>query len=414
MSERWLLHPHPKRGESLVSWVARLGDAYKMSSVDFADNMAEISWERLATGDVPEANLRHIARMSGQTVQRLTKMVLPAQPPWNSPEFPSRVVVGLLTSEDRIQLPLESRFIQEPGWNRRGCRICMSELDPYWQTLWDCTLISSCLRHGVLLETFESDPRYPGGWREFEETGPIRSGLRVLQLDRRTMRAIRDGFVQLPGRTLDAVAWFKLLECAMADVVRPAAAEGRRQKELIAESWRRAGIDRAVMVGRHQAFDKRLPAARKQVLAAAAELIELVGKNPSVARGALAATLSSPGYRERSAEAPATAGNTVDRAFELNQQVIELLEETIHCARTSLPTARAIFGMLCSPEFDEVAAARAIEVMRNELHVDEGVIARLLDSPPSNPFAPFLGNYIGASELRPWTREVRHQPRIAG
>lgn len=402
MSPLWPIHPPPHPDESLASWVRRLAQEYGVDRETFALRMVGLEMGLLDGHDPIDAgDFELLSSGTGVSVEEIARMRLRGLAPWSSPEFPSRAQAGLLVSEERARQTGFSHFLLKKSWLVRGCRVCLAAPEPFARTVWECAAISSCTEHRVMLELFDLHGRlHAPGDRLLASSSELDS------MDRRTIEAITTGFVRLPAQVLDAVAWFRLLEAALTELKLPKKVLGEGTAVMSA-AWRLSGHDLPMVTGRKYAFDTWLPSVQLATLNAAAHLIDLVENDPPLGRGGFATAFGStecthPAIKLSDTKRPSKAVPEHKRDYW--SEIPQLINAVIDESRHSLQTATFVYSILSHPNYDEDAAAAAIDYLRAELGVDESILAELADVQPSNPWAPLFGIHIGASTERPWTK----------
>jgi hypothetical protein len=401
----WPIHPPPRPGEQLDSWIGRLAKDFGLAPSDFARSLLGTNLTLLKSQDPLPAtlvtDLSSRTRVGKHTIER---MQLAGLPPWNSIEFPSQARVGFLVSEDRAPSIDNSKFIYKHRWLSRGCRVCLSERQPYTRTLWSCSAISSCIEHRVMLDGFD-----PLGIIDDPASPLISSPAELDTMDRRTVEAITTGFVTLPNRVLDAAAWFRLLQAALHELMLPKAVLNR-ELPIAEAAWSLSGRDKAIIVGRGQEFDKWLPDVQVATLAAASHLIEIIENDPPIGRGGFAsafgATLSHSGPTSDLPLAVVFPQRITSQSAEYLSRVPELMRAAIENARHNVGAATQLYGLLSFPEFNEESAERAIADLRHIYDVEDDILTKIAGQPPCNPIAKFLGIYIGASREHPWKKII--------
>jgi hypothetical protein len=104
---------------------------------------------------------------------------------------------------------LRQWFRKETMSKINGCRQCLADYPDCAVLLsWGLTVVSSCPIHGLMLEPGRKAGEGLNWVKEKAEAAPKL----VCQLDRRSMAAVAEGFVQLPGGLISAAKWFRMLQ----------------------------------------------------------------------------------------------------------------------------------------------------------------------------------------------------------
>ncbi len=99
-----------------------------------------------------------------------------------------------------------------------GCRQCLADYPDGGVLLgWLLRVVLSCPVHGVMLEPGR---KIAGGINWVNEKAEQAPKL-VCQLDRRSMLALAEGFVQLPGGLVSAAQWFRMLPTIFQELNAP-------------------------------------------------------------------------------------------------------------------------------------------------------------------------------------------------
>ena len=118
---------------------------------------------------------------------------------------------------DRVQRACPS-CVEDPG--RRGLRL-----------IWRLALSLSCPEHGLMLQECFGFPGEYFAWTK-QDPAPRSASDAVLAMDRRTEQALATGQVELPGRSVHAGVWFRLLRTLLDELSTPVTYWGSRAPDL--------------------------------------------------------------------------------------------------------------------------------------------------------------------------------------
>jgi hypothetical protein len=216
---RWPLHPAPREGEALSSWLNRVAACYQMDMLDLLEHdLGHGQVDDLDTAP-PLALLTMLSQRSGIELDRLRGMSFAGWVPW------------LLDSlDDRIQPPWKpmrssSRYCCRSASARRdpsragapgcparsihrACPLCLNPTDQAVLLAWKLPLMLSCPLHGCWLESYWGVPGRFLGW-ENADAAPRPANDAIATMDRRTWQALTLGYVELPRRRIHAGLWFR-------------------------------------------------------------------------------------------------------------------------------------------------------------------------------------------------------------
>jgi hypothetical protein len=214
----WPLHPAPKEGEALSSWLHRVAACYQMDAHDLLAH-------DLGHGQADDLD-------AAPPLSLLRCMSLAGWVPWLLDSLDDQIPAALETYafEFSVLLPKRNRKTRAiTNWRawlpsqpiRRACPLCLN--DPADQAVllaWKLPLMLSCPLHGCWLESYWGVPGRLLGW-EHADAAPRTANDAIVAMDRRTWQALTLGYVALPRRRIHAGLWFRLLRTLLDEMNTP-------------------------------------------------------------------------------------------------------------------------------------------------------------------------------------------------
>lgn len=283
---RWPLHPAPKEGEALSSWLRRVAACYEMDERELLEH-------GLGCGQIdgldrapPMSLLTALAERSGVALDRLRCMSLAGWVPWLLDSLGESAPNALETYAFQLSVLLPKRELrtQSPtSWRawlpgqpiQRACPTCMNvQADQPSLLVWTLPLMLSCPQHGCWLESYWGKPGLFIGW-EKNDPSPRAASATITAMDQRTWQALTTGHVDLPRRRIHAGLWFRLLRTLLEELNTPISRCGPSAK-TIRSVWDRCG--RPLRAGQHvwRPYETLDLAVQLQMLEAAATAIQLI------------------------------------------------------------------------------------------------------------------------------------------
>jgi len=227
---RWPLHPAPREGEALSSWLNRVAACYRMDVHELlAHDLGHDQLDDLDT-EPPLSLLTMIAQRSGVELERLREMSLAGWVPWLLDSLEDSLPAALETYAFQCSVLLPKRKARSiTRWRawlpsqpmRRACPLCLN--DPVNQAVllvWQLPLMLSCPQHGCWLASYWGLPGRHLQW-DNAEAAPCPANAAIAGMDRRTWQALTTGFVELPRRRIHAGLWFRLLRTLLDELNTP-------------------------------------------------------------------------------------------------------------------------------------------------------------------------------------------------
>lgn len=362
VSHRWPVHPAPRPGEALSSWLRRIADRYDIDLGVLTSDMghALLGPEEIDTCP-PAGFTRELAGRTGADLTRIRRMSFSGWAPWLLDQMePDPEAFTIYTRQLSVLLPAGRRRPREaPGWRAwlttkqtlRACPRCVAtskQPHPY-QLMWSLPLMLSCPFHECLLEPHTEVPVYFAGW-EYTPPQPRPASTTVLAMDRRTWHAMTTGWVELPQREVHAGIWFRLIRTIIDELTTTASERGAPGR-LIRRIWEETGYaDRAGQTFWRTHEDSPL-SVQLHTLEAAATAIDLLESKTLTGRGPDAALfLPSPPM-------PVYDGDIPDRTSiaYLWARACSAFDEAVEDARSNPAAAQALFDLLLHRRKDAAA-----------------------------------------------------------
>lgn len=224
---RWPVHPSPMEGESLSSWLRRLAMIYGLTAKELVEH--DLGFRRRPRQrhwldiDPPEKLLQAVAARTGIPLERVQKTTITGMRPFLYAYFDrkfSGCSTVLIARPNSLQYGHFRKWImrQELTNEFTACRLCLNTYPNAGVLLpWRLRIMTSCPVHATMLERvriIEDTVQ----WRDdaAEEAPEL-----VTWLDCRTWQALTNGYVCLPGGSVHAGLWFRLLRTIWDELNRP-------------------------------------------------------------------------------------------------------------------------------------------------------------------------------------------------
>jgi len=166
-------------------------------------------------------------------------------------------------------------------------------------------------------------------------TGPLAS------LDRYTHQALLSGRVSLPGRSVHAGMWFRLLRTLLHEVSLSPSTLGQRDGRTLELIWQTAGHPVRAGLGTWQPYEQLLWPTQETTLHAAAVALQLAADGRITARGSLGPTIQPTAPKKVYDGDPPSPYRTV--WIDPNNAARDALD----LARTKPNAARQLLGGWC-------------------------------------------------------------------
>ena len=352
---RWPLHPAPREGEALSSWLQRVAARYQMDLYDLLEH--DLGHGRVDDLDTapPPALLTALSLRSGIELERLRCMSFAGWVPWLLDSLDSRIPDALETYAFQFSLLLPRRGRKTrsiTSWRawlpsqpiHRACPLCLNDSEDQAILLaWKLPLMLSCPQHGCWLESYSGVPGQFLGW-ENADAAPRTASDAMVAMDRRTWQALTTGYVELPRRRIHAGLWFRLLRTLLDELNTPLSQCGPCVWS-IRHVWACCGHLLRAGQSQWRPYEILAPAVQLQMLEAAATAIELIESSVVRPHGELGALfLSEPhtGFtnglprRNVSLSLSITGGRRSRRSTRLSPRPDIIAKRPAHCSRWRL------------------------------------------------------------------------------
>ena len=401
LAPRWPLHPAPREGEALSSWLNRVAVCYQMDMLELLEH--DLGHNQLNDLDTapPLSLLTMLSQRSGIELDRLHSMTFAGWVPWLLDSLDDRLPAALETYAFQLSilLPKRNRKTRSvTSWRawlpsqpiRRACPICLN--DPANQAVllaWKIPLMLSCPLHGCWLESYWGVPGRFLGW-ENADAAPRTASAAIAAMDRRSWQALTTGYVELPRRRIHAGLWFRLLRALLDELNTPLSQCGA-DAGYIRHVWEGCGHPLRAGQSLWRPYEILDLAVQLQMLEAAAAAIDLIESRVLSPRGEQAALFLSEPQTGFTNGLP-----VVERKQEpINhwQQAVKAIDEAIVEARHNPETARSLFALASIGRRDRDSLERL-----RVTFAKEGIPPEFLSHyEPNGPFA-FLSINDGLSD----------------
>ena len=355
-AQRWPLHPAPKEGEALSSWLHRVASCYQMDVRELLEHdLGHGQIDDLDTAP-PISLLMALARRSGIDLDRLRCMSFAGWTPWLLDSLDDAVPSALETYAFQLSvlLPKRNRQLRSiTSWRawltvlpvqplHRACPRCIHDWPEHALPLmWQLPLLLSCPKHGCWLESYWGVTGQFMGW-ENASCEPRQASAPISAMDQRTDQALTAGYVELPHHRVHAGLWFRLLRTLLDELNTPISLCGFYGR-TIRYVWERCG--HPLRAGQNQWYPYEILATsvQLQMLEAAATAIELIESKILIPGGEFAGLFLPEPQRELTNGLQADA----EKREPVNywRDTAKALEEAILEARHNPETARSLFEL---------------------------------------------------------------------
>lgn len=313
---RWPLHPQPEPHESLSSWLKRTGRAYHLTARDLLTcNLGRdgaVVPEDIDQ-DPPAWMLAALAERTGTSIAQLRAMTLAGWQPWLFDAFPMSLDDAQAAFDTYVRAnpvllaPGEAGTHQVSRWKPwggpwlprywllRACTACAADPDRGAALMWRLPLTVSCADHGCrLASAFDVDASVAVNGHP-PAPAPVPEPLATL--DRYTHDAIATGLVALPGRTVHAGVWFRLLRSLLNEVSLAASTVSAHGRATLEQVWEAAGRPERGGMAIWKPYEQLDWDDQEAMLHAAAAALQLAADGQITARGVLGSALRPAPHR---------------------------------------------------------------------------------------------------------------------
>lgn len=390
-AQRWPLHPAPKEGEALSSWLHRVAECYQM-------DLRELLECDLGHGQIDDIDtapplplLISLAGRSGIELDRLRCMSFTGWTPWLLDSLDDTVpdAMEIYVFQLSVLLPKRNRNTRSiTSWRawlpmRPLCRACPRCIrDSTEQSLaltWQLPLLLSCPTHGCWLEPYWGVTGQFTGW-DIASCEPRPASAPIAAMDRRTWQALTTGYVELPRRRVHAGLWFRLLRTLLDELNTPISLCGS-YGGTIRYVWERCGHPLRAGQSQWHPYEILACPVQLQMLEAAATAIELLESKILNPGGEFAGLFLLEPKSEFTTGLQ--AGAAKQEPVNYWREAAKAIEEAMIEARHNPETARALFQLASYGRRDPAAQEKLRTMFAKEQIPPEF----LLHYEPDEPFA---------------------------
>lgn len=358
LPRRWPLHPQPGALESLSSWLDRLARLYSLPVEDLLTRnlgMTDLAVPQDLDHDPPAAMLAALAERAGIELGQLRAMTLAGWEPWLFDTLCMRqgneqVTFDTYVRENSVLLtPGDAGTSQPSRWKRwagpwlpdrqlsRACPVCAADPDQGRALVWRLPLMTGCAEHGCRLE--DTTEIAVSGALGLEAWRPAPVDEPLATLDRYTYEALTTGRVTLPGRTVHAGVWLRLLRSLLDEVSLTPTTRSTHGRATLEQIWQAAG--RPVRAGLNvwRPYEQLDQDTQEAMLHAAATALQLAADRWITARGTLGSALEPPARKD------ACDGDRPAPYQSAWQAAMTEAEAEITLARTDRDAARRVLAL---------------------------------------------------------------------
>jgi hypothetical protein len=371
-ARRWPVHPQPRPGEALTSWLGRLAAIYGLPVRQLLRHnlgTASALLDDVAVGDLdwdpPLALLAALAERTGTEPGELRLMTIGGWVPWLADTLDAErgpEAFRTYVRQDSVLLcPGEAGANVVGRWlpwlpaertNRRTARrVCPAcAADPGHATPLTATipLMLSCPEHGCRLEA-EGDITLTSA---MGQPPPRRAAPGyLLALDRLTWEGMTTGTVTLPRRPVHVGVWLRMLRTLLDEASISTSRVRQRSVTALEQIWDATGWSPRAGLNMWRPYEALGAQRQEAMLEAAACALDLILAGKITTYGTLGHLLTSQPHQHvyegdrpsPAQEAHATIRDTLRRSWEQARQDVE---DWFQTARTDPATARQILGIL--------------------------------------------------------------------
>lgn len=224
------MHPAPVRGEALSSWLRRIASVYCCTVADLLRYDLGFP-EAKPSGldfEAPSDLIEVVAARSGMSFRTIERTTFAGSLPFLFGRIftdPSKNDVETCSVLFEPPNPAPGSYAKLRNWFQKeskskliGCRHCLSDYKNGATLLgWGLKVVLSCPVHEVMLEPGRKEGDRIE-WRRDREEPALKQ---VCNLDERSLEAVSEGSVQLPGGLVSAAEWFRILQAVFHELNAP-------------------------------------------------------------------------------------------------------------------------------------------------------------------------------------------------
>ncbi len=376
MTRRWPLHPQPGPLEALSSWLARIAALYHLPVADLLTGNLDLVGMTVPDDldhDPPAAMLAALADRTGVDLARIRAMTLAGWRPWLLDTIDGQDTQAAFDNYVRASSVLLAprakgsayRMERHPTWrgpwlprhrHSRTCPICATMPDRGRELTGRLPLMVSCGEHGCRLQdaaAVDIETTLHG-----RPPAPVPVAEPVAALDRYTHQALITGRVGLPGRSVHAGVWFRLLRGLLHEVSLPLTAAGVIGGRALDLIWRTAGHPVRAGLGTWQPYEQLPWPTQEKMLHAAAVALHLAADGRLTARGVHGGAVQPTPPRRVYDGDPPSPNRTVWT------EVAVTAQEMLELARTDSGAARHLLALITMGRRTREANEQGIALLR--------------------------------------------------
>jgi hypothetical protein len=363
----WPLHPQPGPAESLSSWLERTACLHGLPVKEMlTHNLGQpgLQVPELLDWDPPMVMLAALAERTGTSLAQLQTMTLAGWVPWLMDTLHTRPRDAQGTFENYIQ---QNSVLLAPGeagrhrvsgrgqwagpWQppqplNRVCPACATSPEPRRDLIWQLPVTTGCFEHGCRLEDARQIAWTAGA------PPPVPVGEPLATLDRYTAQALTTGQVTLPGRTVHAGVWFRLLRSLLDEVSLALSGRSAHGRTTLEQIWHTTGRRVRAGLTTWRPYEHLDPGTQDAMRHAAATALHLAASRQITTRGTLGSAVQPPARQhvydgdQPPARRPACDGGRPSAYQTAWQQAMAAAEAAVELARIDPGTARQLLTML--------------------------------------------------------------------
>jgi hypothetical protein len=355
---RWPLHPQPGPLEALSLWLDRLARLYEMPVKDLLTRnlgLVDLDVPADLDYDPPMAMLTALAERTGVGLAQLRAMTLAGWEPWlfdklTVPIQDTQPMFDAYVRDNSVLLaPGEAGTNQVNRWKHwpgpwlgywplhRACPVCAAAPGHGRALLWRLPLMTGCVEHGCRLEDATKVELQVtlGG----EGPAPVPLEEPLATVDRYTYEGITTGRVTLPGRSVHAGVWFRLLRSLLDEVSLSLSGRSSHGRATLEQVWQAAGREERAGLTTWRPYEQLKPGIQEAMLHAAGTALHLVADGTVIAFGRLASTLRREHRHVYDGDRPSPHRSSW-------QETMAEMEAALDLARTDRDAARQLLILL--------------------------------------------------------------------
>lgn len=355
---RWPLHPQPGPLEALSCWLERTARLYNVSVRELLTcNLGPlgVSVPQIIDWEAPAEVLHALAERTGVDLAQLHAMTLAGWVPWlmdalRTRPWDAQESFDTYVRQHSVLLAPgeagENNVTAGKGWGgpwwptyvvERACPACAAEPQPRRDLIWQLPITVGCARHGCRLGD-AGKIALALALGERPEAVPVDEPL--ASLDGYTYQALSVGRVALPGRSVHAGVWFRLLRTLLDEVSLALTTRSVHGRTTLERVWQYTGLPErgGLRVWRpYEAMDWMM---QQNMLHAAAAALKLAADGTISARGTLAGAIALAPRRH------VYDGDRPSASTTAWQEAMAEIEAAIEHARTDREVARQVLALL--------------------------------------------------------------------